>query len=200
MSSTKPSLKTDHEDDGTTISTNPQWNNVESIFKPPKHDYDDDNVGGGQPIRKSPPRFLGKRNRNTSFDQQQQQGSIKKTLSWGPLPTDDLYNQDYPSNHRHQDGKASSSSAAPINPSRSPIIEDDDDDTDTTTHPTKYEDVTFPIKFSLSHDFNNKEDEDASLSEYLTEANFTMGPSPRGSPTMTFLPDRPPAAGDVQGP
>ena len=147
---------------------------------------DYDNNGS---IRKSPPRFLGKRNRNTSFDQQQQQGSIKKTLSWGPLPTDDLYNQDDPSNHHHQDGKASSSSAAPINPSRSPIIEDDDDDTDTTTHPTKYEDVTFPIKFSLSHDFNNKEDEDASLSEYLTEANFTMGPSPRGSPTMTFLPD-----------
>ena len=125
-----------------------QWddNNINSIFKPSRHDFSADGAAiaghdNSKPTRKSPPRFLGKRNRNPSLDHGSN-ARIKKTLSWAdPVDVD--------------------KAIAP------PPID---------------EDYSFPIKFSLSHEYK---DDDASFSEYLKDANFSMGPSPRGSP-MTF--------------
>ena len=153
------------KDESTTTHNKPQFDNVESIFKPPSSSSATEGTA-----RKSPPRFLGKRNKNSSFDNGNV--GIKKRLSWA-LPHDQLHT-DY-----DIDKLASSVAASTSNPTRSPTIDDGD--------------YPFPIKFSLSQEYK---DDDASFSEYLKEANFSMeGSSPTGSPlaftdanNMMFLP------------
>lgn len=124
---------------------NKTWD-VESIFNPPKHDF-----GSGldnEPRRKTPPRFLGKKKRNTSGGIKNAGGALEEGNDAKKLK---------------EDNAAAAAGATYTLHSRSFSVDQE----------------SFPIKFSLSHDYKD----DASFTEYLKESGI-VGSSPGGSPTL----------------